>query len=65
MNKYTVNYKNQIIKMYGYDDNTKDYYAVVNNDIISAKNLKELCNKIGISHTALHRDVQRNDIVKF
>ena len=65
MEKYTVNYKNQIIRLYGYNANTKDYYAMVNNNIVSAKNLKELCNKIGISHTALHRDVQRNDIVKF
>lgn len=65
MKKYAVNYKNQIIKLYGYDANTKSYYAMVNDNIVSAKNLKELCNKIGISHTALHRDVQRNDIVKF
>ena len=65
MEKYAINYKNQIIRFYGYDANTKSYYAMVDNDIINAKNLKELCIKIGISHTALHRDVLRNDIVKF
>ena len=65
MEKIAVNYKNQIIRFYGYDSNSKSYYAVVDYDIVSAKNLKELCAKIGISHTALHRDVYRNDIVKF
>lgn len=65
MEKIAVNYKNEVIRLYGYNANTKDYYAMVNNDIVSAKNLKELCAKIGISHTALHRDVQCNDIVKF
>ena len=65
MEKIAVNYKNQIITMYGYDANTKNYYAMVDNNIISAKNIKELCAKIGISHTALHRDVLRNDIIKF
>lgn len=65
MEKYAINYKNQLIRFYGYDYNLKNYYAMVDRDIVSAKNLKELCNKIGISHTALHRDVYRNDIVKF
>lgn len=60
-----MNCKNQIIRLYGYDSNSKSYYAMVDNDIVGAKNLKELCNKIGISHTALHRDVYRNDIIKF
>lgn len=61
----TYNYKNKCIRFYGYNANTKSYYAMVDYDIIIAKNIKELCAKIGISHTALHRDVQRNDIVKF
>lgn len=50
--------------MYGYDANTKNYYAIVNYEIVIGKTIKELCAKIGISHTALHRDVQRNDICK-
>lgn len=65
MDKYAINYKNQIIRFYGYNYNSKSYYAMVNYDIVSAKNLKELCNKIGISHTALRHDVYRNDIAKF
>ena len=60
----TYNYKNECVRMWGYDANSKSYYAIVNYDIVPAKNLKELCAKIGISHTALHRDVQRNDICK-
>ena len=58
------NYKNEYIRMYGYDANTKNYYAIVNYDIVIAKTIKELCAKIGISHTALHHDVPRNDICK-
>jgi hypothetical protein len=65
MEKYAINYKNQVIRFYGYDYNSKDYYAMIDRDVVSAKNLKELCNKIGLSHTALHRDVCRNDIVKY
>lgn len=58
----TYNYKNECIRFYGYNHNSKCYYAMVNYDIIIGKNIKELCAKIGISHTALKRDVQRNDI---
>ena len=62
MEKYTINCKNQLVRFYGYNHISKCYYAMVDYDIIIAKNLKELCAKIGISHTALRRDVSRNDI---
>lgn len=65
MEKYAINCKNQIIRFYGYDYNSNNYYAMVDHDVINANTLKELCNKIGLSHTALHHDVYRNDIVKF
>lgn len=60
--KFLVNCKNQYIRFYGYNHNSKCYYAMVDYEIVTAKKIKELCAKIYISHTALHRGVQRNDI---
>ena len=65
MEKYTINCKNQIIRFYGYDYNSKCYYAIVGYNTIIAKKFNELCKKIYISPTALRRDVYRNDITKF
>lgn len=59
---YAINYKNQVIRFYGYTRKSKSYYAMVNYSLITAPTLQELCNKIGISRTALRHDVPRNDI---
>ena len=65
MEKYAINCKNQIIRFYGYDYNSKCYYAMVDYDVVSSKKINDLCKKIYISPTALRHDVQRNDIAKF
>lgn len=62
MEKYAINCKNQLIRFYGYNYNSKCYYAIVGYDTVVAKKINDLCKKIYISPTALRRDVSRNDI---
>lgn len=58
--KMTINYKGEVIKGYGRVNNK--WYAVVNLHMYKAATLKELCAVIGVSATALRRDVNRHDI---